>query len=410
VKRSPTVEHLSFLVFSIDGGDGICRAVVSLANKLVEDHHVEIISFRRRRREPVFMIDERVTVSYLEDARPIGRRGRPIDGRVRAGEVPHHRGRIRAFLDRRQSRLAPKEAAPDISLLSDLLLRRKLRSLSPGVLISTRPSFHAAAARYAPPHVITVAQEHMSLASRQSQPATMRVVHDSVRRMDALVTLTDGDRDDYETALTEAETIVEAIPNAVPWTVNGVSAAESRRKVVVSAGRLEKVKGFPRLIRAYEPIVDTHPDWQLHIYGRGRESDELERLIAERDLGDHVILKGHTDRFEDVLSEVAVCACASHNEGFGMVLLEAMSKGVPVVSFDVPRGPAKLVADGESGRLVSNGDQAAYTKALLELIENDDVRARMGTAAFEAAQAYEIDAVAGRWDALVDRLLRQRSG
>jgi glycosyltransferase involved in cell wall biosynthesis len=405
VTRSASSERLYFLVFSIDGGDGICRAVVSLANQLVASHEVEIISFRRRRHRPVFTIDERITVSYLEDARPIGPDGQPVDGRVRARDDPRHRGRLRAFLDGRPSRLAPPEAAPDISLLSDLRLRRKLRRLAPGVLVTTRPSFHAAAARYAPPYLITIGQEHMSLASREAAPAVLSVIRDSARRLDALVALTSGDRDDYAQVF-GTDTVVDAIPNAVPWPIGAPSA--STAKVVVSAGRFEKVKGFPRLIRAYEPIARKHPDWQLRLYGRGRQSDELERLVADRDLGGQVRLMGHTDRFDEVLDDAAICACASHHEGFGMVLLEAMSKGVPVVSFDVPRGPANLVTDGIDGRLVPNGDLAAYTAALLELIEDPDMRVRLGAAAVDAARRYEIGAVAERWEALFDRLLARR--
>jgi glycosyltransferase involved in cell wall biosynthesis len=78
------------------------------------------------------------------------------------------------------------------------------------------------------------------------------------------------------------------------------------------------------------------------------------------------------------------------------------------VSFDVPRGPANLVTDGIDGRLVPNGDLAAYTAALLELIEDPDMRVRLGAAAVDAARRYEIGAVAERWEALFDRLLARR--
>lgn len=402
----PAADRLYFLLFSADGADGITRTVFSLANKLVETRPVEIISLYRRRKRLFFPLDKRIPVSNLEDARPLGPKGNPGGGRVRARDVPQDRGRWRAMLDRRPSRLTPASAAPDMSLLTDLLLRRKLRALEPGVLVSTRPSLHAAAAKYSPRGMITIGQDHLNFPTRAEMPGVMKVVQDSARRMDSLVVLTQGDLRDYRDALGDADTVVEAIPNAVPWDVQ--EAAPLDNKIAVAAGRFVERKGFPRLIEAFEPVAHAHPDWQLHIYGKGEQQEAIETEIIKRELGDQVILKGHTPEFADRLAEASMFVSGSYAEGFPMVIVEAMSHGVPVVSFDIPRGPADIIDDGTNGRLLPDDDMAGFSAAMSQLIEDDELRRRMGANAHETARQYEIDAIASRWESLFTQLRERR--
>jgi glycosyltransferase involved in cell wall biosynthesis len=406
--RGPSTDRIYFLVFTADGADGITRTVFSLANKLAETHAVEIVSLYRRRRRMFYPLDRRIVVTNLQDARPIGKQGKRIGGLVRAREAPGERGRLKAFLDKRRSRLVTPSAAPDMSLLTDLLLRRKLRSLAPGVLISTRPSLHAAAARFAPRDMITIGQDHLNFESRSTTPGIMRLVQDSARRMDSFVVLTRGDRRDYAQALSDADTVIESIPNAVPWQVGDASALDS--KIAITAGRFVERKGFPRLVEAFEPVAKEHPEWQLHIYGKGDQQRLIEREIAKRGLGDQVILQGHTDEFDKALAGASMFVSGAHAEGFPMVMVEAMSVGLPVISFDIPRGPADIIDDGENGRLIPDGDMAAYSAALLQVVGDDDVRRRMGVKAHATAREYEIDAIAARWEALFTQLVERRRG
>lgn len=402
----PSNSCVYFLVFSADGADGITRTVFSLANQLVETHPVEIISLYRRRRRLFFPLDRRVVVTNLEDARPIGPRGKPIGGLVRAREVPEDRGRLRALLDKRPSRLVPSKAAQDMSLLTDLLLRRKLRRLQPGVIISTRPSLHAAVARYTPRNMITIGQDHLNFQSRSSTPTVMQVVQGSARRLDGFVVLTPGDQRDYTAALPEVDTVIESIPNAVPWIIGDASPLDS--KIAIAAGRFVPRKGFPRLVEAYEPMARSHPDWQLHIYGKGEQHDLIKRAITERGLEEHVILKGHTDKFAEALAAASMFVSGSHAEGFPMVMLEAMSCGLPVVSFDIPRGPSDLIVDGDNGRLLDDGDMSGFSAAMVQLASNDDLRRTMGLAAHATAKEYEVAAIAARWEELFTQLVERR--
>jgi glycosyltransferase involved in cell wall biosynthesis len=179
---------------------------------------------------------------------------------------------------------------------------------------------------------------------------------------------------------------------------------------VVAAGHLVPRKGFDRMITAWKPISRARPDWQLHIYGSGEQRRRLTSQIRRRRLTESVHLKGHTMAFEEVLGGASIYAMTSHEEGFPMVLVEAMTKGVPPVSMDCPRGPAEIIVDHRNGRLTPDGDIGAFSSALLDVINDDGRRAEMGRAALEDARQYTPEVIAGRWADLFERLRAARTG
>jgi glycosyltransferase involved in cell wall biosynthesis len=97
---------------------------------------------------------------------------------------------------------------------------------------------------------------------------------------------------------------------------------------------------------------------------------------------------------------------SSRFEGFGMVLVEAMSKGLPAVSFDCPRGPSDIIGHGDDGLLVPNGDVDGLAAALGELMGDEERRRRMSDAAVRKAARYDAGAIAARWRELLAELMR----
>jgi glycosyltransferase involved in cell wall biosynthesis len=216
--------------------------------------------------------------------------------------------------------------------------------------------------------------------------------------LDAVTVLTQTDLDAYRDML-DGTIDLEQIPNAISR-LPGDPPPE-RDKVILAAGRLTAVKGFDLLIRAFAPVAERHPDWRLVIRGYGEQRPVLERLIAEEGLEDHVDLGYAASQMGELMARSAVFALSSRHEGFGMVLLEAMSKGMAVVSFDCETGPRELIDDDRDGVLVPAEDVAAFTQALLRVIEDPALRERLGAAAREKAGGYGIDVVGARWDALL---------
>jgi glycosyltransferase involved in cell wall biosynthesis len=290
------------------------------------------------------------------------------------------------------------------SAWTDLQLVRRLRRLRSGVLVTTRPGYNLLVARARPRALVTIGQEHMNFGSHL--PAMTRAIGRHYGGLDAVAVLTTGDERDYGRVLAGAGTRVVRIPNALP-SLDGRRASPDA-KVIVAAGRLNRQKGFDLLIRAFAPIAAAHPDWQLRIHGGGGQRAALQEQIFAAGLYEQVFLMGPTERLGEALAKGSVFALSSRTEGFGIVLLEAMSKGLAVVSFDCPRGPADIVADGRDGLLVPAEDVDALSRALSAVVEDRALRAHLGAAALEKARAYDPAGIGARWLTLIDELTAAR--
>lgn len=378
---APQGEAITFLVVDAFGGGGVARSVVNLANALARTRQVRVVSLYRRRRRPRYRFDPAVEVVVLRDQ---GRRGR--------------RG-----LDRLPSRLRPAPSGRTMSLRTDLLLRRAIREVRSGVIISARPSLHLALVSYARPGVTTVGWDHLNFPGRMGKPGQAAVLRAAVPRLDGYVVLTHADAADYRADLPEADTVIRVIRNSVSWPVAEEPPTLDAR-VVIAAGRLSSRKGFPRLVRAFAPVAAAHPDWQLHIYGQGEQRKVIRQLVRSLGLQSQVRLRGYTRDLPRAMRESSLCAMASRWEGFPMVLIEAMSLGLPVIAFDCPRGPGEVVRHGANGLLIENDRIRAFSRGLLALVEDAELRGRMGHQALEDAHAYSADAIAADWEQLFEDL------
>jgi glycosyltransferase involved in cell wall biosynthesis len=386
--RDPRKVHI--LLMNAYGMGGTIRTTLNLVEELAQTHEVELISAIRRRRQPLFEFPAGIEVTSVDDRR----------GAALAADPP---GWVARVLRRLPSVLVHPEdwAFAASNAWSDVLLIRKLRSLEGGVLITTRPAFNLIAAKLAPARVVTVAQEHLNYHAHR--PRLAREIKRHYSKLDALVVLTHDDRRDYGELLEGAPTRVVRITNALPR-LRG-EPARARQKVVIAAGRLTWQKGFDLLIDAFVPVAAKHPDWKLTIYGDGVRRQKLKRRIIRQGVYNNVFLMGATQRLGEMMSRASVFALSSRYEGFGMVIVEAMSKGLPAVSTDCPRGPSEIIDDGRDGLLVPNEDVAGLTRGLLELIEDDDRRARFGAAALEKSHEFDISVIGAQWVDLFDELV-----
>jgi glycosyltransferase involved in cell wall biosynthesis len=143
-------------------------------------------------------------------------------------------------------------------------------------------------------------------------------------------------------------------------------------------GRLDPIKRLPDLIRAVGLLRGRV---RLHIFGEGAERPELERLIRHLQLGEIVTLHGAVPRPQDALRHIGLLVLPSKAEGFGLVLIEAMAAGVPVLATNVP-GIRDVVRDRETGILVPC-DPSALAAALERLVENAPLRRELAAAGYQ---------------------------
>jgi glycosyltransferase involved in cell wall biosynthesis len=312
---------------------------------------------------------------------------------------------VRRLLARVPSVLTPPRdvTAPGVSLLTDLRMVRTLLSGRTDVLVGTKPVHNMLIAEVAPKSVVTIGQDHMNLSAYQ--PWQRAGIAKSYPRLDLLTVLTQASVDGFGALLDGGSPRIVQVPNAVPALNGGL--ADPDRKVIIAAGRLVRQKGYDLLVKACAEVAPAHPDWSLRIFGSGRHHRKLTRLIAKHELDKWVELRGSSPDLGSELAEASVFVLSSRYEGMPMVILEAMSKGLPVVAFDCPTGPGELISHGEDGLLVPAEDVAGLAAALRKIIEDDELRRRLGERALRSARAYELPAIGARWEELIDGLVRR---
>ena len=182
-----------------------------------------------------------------------------------------------------------------------------------------------------------------------------------LKRLDKFVVLTEEDSNNW----TELNNIV-VIPD--PLTFSSSSYSSLTEKRVIAVGRYVYQKGFDLLIQSWSIVEKECPDWSLTIIGQGNRL-EYESLIDELQVDrSRCKLMGPTDNIQDEYMKSSLLVMSSRFEGFGMVLVEAMSCGLPVVSFDCPCGPKDIVRDSEDGILVENGNIKLFASSLSKLM------------------------------------------
>ena len=201
---------------------------------------------------------------------------------------------------------------------------------------------------------------------------------------------------------------VSVIPN--PITFRSETAAPLNSRKIVAVGRLTAQKNFASLIRAFSRVAEIHPDWNLEIYGEGEEREALQRQIDGLSLEQNVCLCGNISRVQEKMLGASCFVLSSLFEGLPLVMLEAMSCGLPVVSYDCPCGPKDIITDGVDGFLVATGDERMLADRICGIIENPDMRAEMGAAALRKSENYRIEKIIPMWMELFKRLSDEKRG
>ena len=225
----------------------------------------------------------------------------------------------------------------------------------------------------------------------------------AIKRYDQIVTSTNEDKERYWKDNKKVCVIPNFVPNhqTIPSSLNN--------KIVIAVGRLVFNKNFSSLIRSWSYVHRLHPDWRLDIYGDGYMKKELMSQINDLGLQDAVFLMGGTnDLFSKYLNS-SVFVMSSLYEGMPLVMLEAMSCGLPVVSYAFPCGPKDIINNGEDGFLIPVGDEQMMAEQINYLIEHEDVRRNMGVAALEKTKQYSMDIIFKKWMSLFTELVNKKT-
>ncbi|MCP8967870.1 glycosyltransferase family 4 protein [Ectobacillus ponti] len=377
---------ITFLVYNIFGMGGTVRTVSNTANYFASrNYEVEIISVRRTSAKPMFELDGRITIKTIFDARR---------GKLFGKHTPLYQKIIKRILMKLPSVFIDK--AEDLyhmfNLFVDLKIIAALRQVKEGVFITTIPSFNILATKYVSPQVIKIGQEHKYFAGHG--PSLRKKIRKHYRKLDALTCLTDSEIESYSEVLKGSKVALYKVENA---TAVPKETAKLNQKTVIAAGRYVPEKGFDLLISAFSKVLEKHPDWKLKIFGGGREEKALRDQIMETKTFNNIYLMPKTSDVLKEMENASVYALSSREESFGMVIIEAMSVGLPCVSFACA-GPKEIIRHQEDGLLIEEGNVEALADGLVRLMESEELRKEYGKRAKKNVLSYTFDVVGGKWE------------
>lgn len=195
------------------------------------------------------------------------------------------------------------------------------------------------------------------------------------------------------------------IPNPLPFSTLKKASLDNKKVLVV--GRHAYQKGYDMLLEIWSKVHVIFQDWQLEIYGKPNINLGLNELRENFALSDTVHFYDPIKNIQEKYLEASIYLMTSRFEGFGMVLIEAMSYGVPCISFDCPHGPSDIITHDEDGLLVENGNIESFSNNLLNLIQNKEKRKQMGTLAKKNVNRYSPEIIMPQWDKLFNELINK---
>lgn len=355
---------ICFLIASISGKGGTERVTTMVASALAnKEYEVGIISCRGDIK-PFFNIDSRVTISTLHAEKINSSLTRKINNYKKIWEIED------------------KEKY-DVIIAVDIYLYL-----------------------YLIPFQITkkcrcIAWEHFNFYE-VSMKSTKLARYLAVKFADKIVLLGKEDLKNYKSHYQDISNITY-IYNPVAFKLSTNANMQVHR--IIAAGRLTKQKGFDLLIQVWGLLEKNEDvgDWRLDVFGEGEEEKILKKLVHENGLK-RVCFRGYSCNLEEELEKSSIFVLTSRYEGFVLVLIEAMAKGLPCVSFDCKEGPREIIADGQNGFIVEEGHIKLFAEKLLSLMQNDKLRLEFSSKCKMNIERFNIANVVNEWDKLFKTL------
>lgn len=374
-------------IFSLHlGYGGIEKSIVNLANLLCQDYQVEIVSTYKLEDTPAFEIDEKVKVTYLiEKYKPNREEWKNAFKKVRP---------IKLIKETYQAIL--------VLLLRKSQTTKAMKNCDSDIMISTRVLFNKWLGEYGKSKAYKIAWEHNH--HHQDMDYANGVVN-SCRYLDSLVLVSDSLRNFYKKKMKEKKIKCKCvfIPNMLDEIPEKTSNLANKR--MISVGRLSKEKGYVDLIDIFYEFHKKYPDWHLDIVGDGALKNKIVDRIYQYQLTDAITVHGYLRKKElnQLFSKSSLYLMTSYTESFGIVLIEAMSYGIPCLAFTSAEGANDLITNDQNGYLIENRDFQEMIHKMEDLVSDKEKRIQLGQKAREFSLKYSSDIVKKDWLTLLKR-------
>lgn len=224
---------------------------------------------------------------------------------------------------------------------------------------------------------------------------------DHLRRLDRFVVLTQNATLEWP----ELQN-VKLIPDPLSISPNCQSSLSSKR--IITIGRYSYEKGWDLLLKIWALVEKEYKDWQLDVYGMGDPTPYVKMLDNLSIEKKRCHLNASLVSVEEAYLSSSILVQPSRTEGFGLVIVEAMACGLPVIAFDCENGPRSIITDGKEGYLIPAFDVELFADRLKKLMSDENLRRKMGEKGQKKSQCYHIDSIGKQWKKLFDELMQNQ--
>lgn len=361
------------------GVGGVEKCICDLANSLSDNYNVEILSIYKLHNEPSFKLDDKVSVRYL----------------LKSNIKPNRN----EFKDAVKRKNIFKIFCEGIKGVRCLYKKRHctikaLKKCDSDYIISTRDFLNDFSGRYGTKKAVKIAWEHNH---PHGDLKYAKKIADSCRKIDKLVLVSKSLKEYYEDLFQENNINCKCvfIPNTIDYIPSTVSPLDNYN--IVSVGRLSKEKGFLDLIDVFNIAYKLNDKLHLSIVGDGVEKKKIVSKIKEYNLENVITLHGFLDKtgVNEVLSKSSLYVMTSYTESFGIVLIEAMSHGLPCIAFYDAEGARDLI--GDSTLLIKDRNKEKMAHKIVDLLNDRSLLSKIGAKNREFSLKYDSSKVLKLW-------------
>lgn len=367
---------ITFLLLHLGYG-GIESSTINTANSLCDKYEIELVSFYNLKKNQNNKINEKINIKYLYN-----------------GE-PNREEFITALHSYRIFRII-KEGFRAINILikKQVLVIRFIIHSDSKYIVSTRWEFNKLLSKYGNNNTIKIAQEHHY---HNNNKKYMNVIKNCYDNIDYLFALTKTLEEDYKKLLiNNHHTKVILVPNMLYSIPNKQS--NLKEKNIITISRLDYGKRNDAIIKAFSKLKEN--DWKLYIIGDGKEYNNLSTMISKLNLKDRVVLTGYKNKeeIEKYMLKSSLFLMASETEGLPMVLLEAMSYGIPCIAYETASGVNDIIDNDKNGYVIKNRNEKEYIEKIEKVINDSKLRNKLGKEAKNKATEFSKEKIVNIWE------------
>lgn len=360
------------------GVGGIEKYLSNLCKMLKNDYQINLIITYKINEKPSFDFDKNIKIDYL------------IDGKSNKEEIKKYLKGKRIFLLIREIFKAIK-----ILYMKRTRTIKAIKSLDCDYVITTRTYETKLVNKYLKKKgIIKIATDHNYPTNKYKNKLIK-----SISNYDKLVVVNDEIKDIY---FKEIGNKVICINNFIDYISPIVHNTKSKKLIAV--GRFSKEKGFTDLIDIMSLIVKKDKNITLTLVGDGEEYSNISKKIEELNLKENVFLTGYLsqDKIEKLMIDSGAYLMTSYSESFGLVILDAMNYGLPIIAFDSASGPRILLK--ETGILIKHRNKEEYTNAVVDILNDESKMNELSIKSKEKIVKYSMENIREEYMKLLNSL------